>query len=611
MPETLFNTIQRKLGSLLGLPQSWIDGAVSNSPSPGGLGASMPDFGQIISEKTGLDAETAGDLESIAAYAEVERQGLDPRKWYQSLAPVEKSKFKYGPDEYNQAVAFFGGWSNVQKVMYIIAALSAIAIIAIGIVPAARTTKAARGMLRAGRPISEIYEFFKVQNFIMLPKLVVPGLAGTLAWLGLQLSNTQLTGTGDLLTYMRKGVADSEAMLQKIKSQGLTGSTGGFATSERQPVTRISMSKTLKPMIALGTLFSQVVKRTDAFERLIDDQITSAEDLKTDAQVNLNRYLASLPGRLLITINIQKDPYDELGIRHSGTWATMVLLARSVSGRTVPLDTVLLGPVDPTIYMPKSQEIQTIQTEIPKLLTAQEISEIQMPTAGVNIMDKTGNIVPIEFKESMPTASNSSASGRLQKTDKQYIQFQGSPDIFDGEDGRYITAAEAQRLGVNVALHVEPIPFPRREVKTAADFAAWSGKPLTASLYPDLFTADQRVRPVTETQAPTSSPDALGSEQIVSQTDQLPRVIGRGNNLVYKVPSLTSNIKLGKYPRTFVRYPDGSIDEISHDNYAFRFSIENQTDEQAWQTIGQLIDQYRNVWRAPSTRLVVNVARSI
>ena len=153
------------------------------------------------------------------------------------------------------------------------------------------------------------------------------------------------------------------------------------------------MAKQSKPVLFIGTLFSSVVKKSDAFERKLDDKITSLDDLKTDAQINLNKWLATLPGRLLYTIQIQKDPFDENGIKQVGMWVTMTLLARSIGGKTAPLDTILLAPVDPLVYYPTPQETQTVQFELPKLLKAEEIAEVQFPEGEIRVVDKSGTTI--------------------------------------------------------------------------------------------------------------------------------------------------------------------------------------------------------------------------
>ncbi|MBI4135072.1 MAG: SH3 domain-containing protein [Candidatus Sungbacteria bacterium] len=202
------------------------------------------------------------------------------------------------------------------------------------------------------------------------------------------------------ISEVRKTQTELEAIRLEEK---LTGAiAGAFA---QVPKTRITMAKTTKPTLFLGTLFSQRVKATAAFERGTSDQIDSKEELQSDAQTELNRWLATLPSRLIYTINTALNPFDENGIKQSGTWATMTLLIRSIGGKTTPIDTILLGPVDPIVYYPKSQEVQTIQRELPKLLTAEEIAKVELPSGDLSQVDKSGNIVPITLAPSRPAPS--------------------------------------------------------------------------------------------------------------------------------------------------------------------------------------------------------------
>ena len=76
----------------------------------------------------------------------------------------------------------------------------------------------------------------------------------------------------------------------------------------------------------------------------------------------------------------------------------------SVAGKVTPLDTILLGPIDPVVYMPRSQEISTVQIELPKLLTAQELAEVRLPAGGLKTIGVDGTVIPVVLPESMPAA---------------------------------------------------------------------------------------------------------------------------------------------------------------------------------------------------------------
>lgn len=434
---------------------------------------SKEDLFRILTRELGIPTEVMDDLVTTTQFAEIAKDGTDVYQWWQSLPQQERGAFKYGPEEYRQAVTFFNGWGNVQKVCYLIAVLAALATILLGLTEAVPAARNARQLLRAGRPISEIAGLFQIERMLVLPKIALPATIAALAAAGGWAASTQLATTGDLLTYLRQNVAKAET-----QAAGIGGIGTGSGISERKPVTRITMSTTTKPKVLTGTLFSSILKRTDAFERKLDDAITDKEDLRMDAQMNLQRWLRTLPGRMLYTIDIRNNPFDENGVKQTGMWLTLTLLIRTIGGAAKPIDTILLGPIDPQIYNPKASDIQNIQYELPGLLTAEEIAQVQLPTGDLSIVDKQGVRVPVQLGESIapPGTDTSMSSGTATRP---YIRFAGSPDVFDRQTGKYISATDATRLGINQALMVDVMPNPRPEVKTESDFAKWSGKDLT------------------------------------------------------------------------------------------------------------------------------------
>ena len=183
---------------------------------------------------------------------------------------------------------------------------------------------------------------------------------------------------------------------------GAAGAAVKFPSSGLQPLTRLTMSTSTKPILLLGTIFAQRLKSMEAFERNKDDQINSVANLQTDASLELNNWLKTLPGRLSYTIELRSEPYDENGIKRPGVWATLNLSHKGIGGKNTYLDNILLGPVDPQVYMPKASDLSQVQFQLPKLLTAEEIAQIAFPSDGLNIVDKTGNLVPVTLAPSAP-----------------------------------------------------------------------------------------------------------------------------------------------------------------------------------------------------------------
>lgn len=78
--------------------------------------------------------------------------------------------------------------------------------------------------------------------------------------------------------------------------------------------------------------------------------------------------------------------------------------------------------------------------------------------------------IPEKPATGLPDASGGASTTELM-TQKPYVQYAGSPDIFERKTGTYIPAEQAKKLGINNALQVEQISTPRPDIKTEADFA--------------------------------------------------------------------------------------------------------------------------------------------
>ena len=146
-----------------------------------------------------------------------------------------------------------------------------------------------------------------------------------------------------------------------------------------------------KPEQFLGTLFSFKMGDISQFDRELDDEITDLDDLRADVNLNFSRWLRTLKGRLGGSIVIRKNPVDETGVMQSGIWATMTTHILLLSGKIVPIDTVLLGPVKPETRMQIQKWIHTVEAQIPELLDAKEVREIKVPVGIVDIFTPEGN----------------------------------------------------------------------------------------------------------------------------------------------------------------------------------------------------------------------------
>ena len=357
------------------------------------------DFVDILKTENKLDDDAAHTIASATTFGFLEKFGINPEEWMLTVPLSERKKARYGTDELNDAIKFYGSWTAVGQAALSMATIAALvtAITGASLAAAAQITLAAA--IRKGTTIAALNILKEQLKLRAIKWLSVPAFLTAAGTLWSYFANTQLAATGDTLGYLKQNVAKNEAELAKLEAAKAGGISGDFLKAAQTPKTRITMTKQSKPSLFIGTLFSQRVKTDAVFERKLDDQVTSQEDLRDDAQQNLNKWLASLPSRLFYTINVALNPFDENGIKQTGYWATLSIFGRRISGQTVPLDTILLGPVDPITYFPKPTETMAIQQELPELLSAKEIAEIQFPTGEFQVVDKTGSITPVTFRE--------------------------------------------------------------------------------------------------------------------------------------------------------------------------------------------------------------------
>jgi hypothetical protein len=220
--------------------------------------------------------------------------------------------------------------------------------------------------------------------------------------------------------------------------QGKDSGTGGSGGSgDAKPLTIIRMTEEKKPQQFLGTLFSAKLDKVEQFDRKVDDEITDMEDLIADVKVNLNRWLKSFPGRLGYSVSVRKDPVDEYGVQQSGIWATLTLMVTHISGKTTPIDTILLGPVNPQMRLELVKSSKVIESQIPGLISGQEVREIEVPNGIVDIFTPDGeraspsSVYTAPTETSAPTEtvtskksgeSDSDYRARLEKTAKELQQ---------------------------------------------------------------------------------------------------------------------------------------------------------------------------------------------
>ena len=357
-------------------------------------------------EAAGVSDDEVSKLVAATTYEQVEKDGKNPDDFWKGLSPAEQAKLKWSPEvlkESMQRTTFLG---LSQTLLWVSAGVAA-GVAGFRGIPILLSTLGKLATARAaGASALSLMTIIEEGKIAGIAKVWIPGLIAGIASAGGWLTGGLTNNLNDALLWGRIFLDQAHEDVKKAALQRGTGTgTGVAATPEPISRTRITISKTAEPKVAVGTLFQSIVKSTDAFKRKVDDEITSAEDLKADVHLNLNHWLATLPGRLHYEVRVVLNPLDENGNKQLGTWCVLMLGHRNSQGVFQHLQAVLLGPIDPTVYRPTTREIETIQIDIPKLLTSEEIINLDLPTTGLRTVDRDGNVTPITFGSTPRTQS--------------------------------------------------------------------------------------------------------------------------------------------------------------------------------------------------------------
>lgn len=346
-------------------------------------------------QASGMSIDEQKQIVAAITYEQAEKDGKNPDDFWDGLSAGEKEALQFSPESLRRSMdrTKFGGIGG--------ALLFAGAAVAMGVasfrgIPILVKTLAkladARNLGKTALELTTILEEGKIAG---LAKVWVPGaVAGLLTAGGYYVSGlTNNMNDADLWGRIFLGQAADDFNKAAAKAGGGSGTGSSGLTGGSGPRTIIRMVEEKKPTQFLGTLFSAKLGKLEHFDRKLDDEITSMDDLETDVKLNVNHWLQTLPGRMGYSIIIRKDPVDENGVQQSGIWATATLHVLQLSGKILPIDTILLGPVTPAIRLELAKSTKTVETQIDGIVSAQEIREIDIPGGAVDIFSTTGERV--------------------------------------------------------------------------------------------------------------------------------------------------------------------------------------------------------------------------
>ena len=344
-----------------------------------------------LESATGMPREAAETAASGTIMSALDKLGIDPTQWKFTVNPNDVKTQVYGPEQWENARKYNATWSDVASIALLASSVFGLVTLGTGAVIAGGTLASANAAIRAGLGWKAVENIVKLGALKGIKWLSIPS---GLTWIANQVAQkagVEKQTSGDLLGYLLQSAA-------KAQNPAIPASFGGAGTgtgsnSPDLPKTIIRMTTEEKPMQFIGTLFSSKLGKAEQFERVLDDKITDMDDLEADVKINLNKWLASLPTRMGYSVVVRKDPVDEQGAQQSGVWATLTLFITHISGKTTPIDTILLGPVEPQVRLEMQKKLTTVENQISGFVSATQVREIQIPTGSVDIFNATGQRV--------------------------------------------------------------------------------------------------------------------------------------------------------------------------------------------------------------------------
>lgn len=178
------------------------------------------------------------------------------------------------------------------------------------------------------------------------------------------------------------------ADLDKILSSSAVAPANASGTG-----TTIQIAKVFTGIVSQGVVGAGLV-----FTPRPDDMIDSIEELKAAASNNLAPFLNTLLGKIVYEVKVVSSVISKDGFKQTGTsqkivtgyysngqpkyknvtnkFATLVVYALTDKGSRAKLTTIVLGPTNSAKLTVAQNDLQTLQNELPALVTTSNINEI-------------------------------------------------------------------------------------------------------------------------------------------------------------------------------------------------------------------------------------------
>lgn len=173
-----------------------------------------------------------------------------------------------------------------------------------------------------------------------------------------------------------------------------TSSSGNFSSTSQSGGTSTSNVKVFTGIVSQGVVGQGLV-----FTPRPDDLIESVTELRDAAANNLAPFLATLPGKVVYEVKVVSSIVTKDGFKQTGTaqkvktgtfadgspkyktvvnkFATLVLYIITDKNTRSKLATIVLGPVDSAKLQVGQNDLRALETQLPSLVTTQDINEIK------------------------------------------------------------------------------------------------------------------------------------------------------------------------------------------------------------------------------------------
>lgn len=173
-----------------------------------------------------------------------------------------------------------------------------------------------------------------------------------------------------------------------------------FNTTSKSTNTSSSQAtNTSSVKVFTGIVSQGVVGQGLVFTPRPDDLIESIAEMRTAAANNLAPFLASLPSKVVYEVKVVSSITTKDGFKQTGNvqkiktgtfadgspkyktiinkFATLVLYIITDRNTRTKLTTIVLGPVDSAKLQVGQNDLRTLETQLPSLVTTQDINEIK------------------------------------------------------------------------------------------------------------------------------------------------------------------------------------------------------------------------------------------